>query len=731
MVLLPCSLPSQSFIKEIEFPNNDSTFRDPFFAESGSLHIVDKDNFMVAIPTIRTTDLISYNDGQFRGYMIRDIGFFSKFRFQSYANYHVFSGHRLIVMDIVTNNTWAKTGAISSPYISKPDAIMFTQSHRRANPRLNNTFSIHKISLEDGDGIWSFEYTKPSDTQDSTYTAAVKGGFSDGSFFLNFSGLNKSGILKLSEDGEIINQKIIQNDSISLGIEGMDDFENIYLKGSVQNGSNSKNERDAIIAKFDTDFNLIWSKRLCAENFNLDGLDLSVFPNGEVVFAYNTRGNLPVISGKLDTNGNLLNTNGYSFYQPLLGVGQDSSIFFLTSKKYFENGTSEDAFIIAKTDANGKIADCTQFDACLTVSDIDIQFTEWNWDWKRDTFFNNLRDTTIRIDSLEFQLTDHCGTPRPPTPYFFTPDTICQNECLRPDSLYNHLAHAVEWTITGDGVLFENQDTSFNYCFNQPGKYQIEQEVWLLGCSEFFTREVVVLHDSLGDLLGDDQLICDDSIATLSVDASRPIQNFQWNDGSDASALTISESGNYAVTVSDGFCTESDTIEITFFDEKYNGTILEVPTDSVICEQLLPIILTPQSDFSNEFFLNGNADARSSFEIKSGGSYQISTKIEDCEFSETFNLNLVPCEVDIYIPSSFSPNNDGINDLLAPLGNDFVGQKMQVFDRWGGLLFETQEAPFAWNGNEAEEGVYVVTFSYLNLKNQQEEVVSADVLVVR
>jgi len=335
------------------------------------------------------------------------------------------------------------------------------------------------------------------------------------------------------------------------------------------------------------------------------------------------------------------------------------------------------------------------------------------------------------MDTLSFTLTDYCGTPAPPTPYFLTPDTICQNECLRPDSLYNHLAHAVEWTITGNDVLFENQDTSFNYCFDTPGKYQIEQEVWLLGCSDFFTREVVVLPDSLGDLLGADRMICDDSIAVLEPNSTRPLRTFLWNDGSVDLFLTVSQSGVYDVEVTDGFCSSSDAIEISFLDDLFSGIDLELPTDTSICQELLPFNLTPKSDFSNEFFINGSANPQSNFEIQSAGNYQISTKIEGCEIIKAFNLTLMPCEVDIYIPSSFSPNNDGINDVLEPLGNDFTGKKLQIFDRWGGLLFETNEPPFAWDGSKAEEGVYVLTFSFLNLKNQKEEVVSGDVLVVR
>ena len=644
----------------------------------------------------------------------------------------------LLAIDLDQGTSW---GIQTSPHIVSffpPYFSVLNSQKVITGLRLYSDETLNNLAFAHVDfytGKVEDKYTlKEKGGSDKDYRIYGIGEYSDNSFVASFrrdaSRNNKFqyGLVKISSSGEVIDNVILNRDSIEfLANEefGIDQEGNLYIAAKIR--TNSKSE--GVIIKFNRNFELVWARKLNIDKFSLSSLKLKVFPaQGEVIFSCYTFLDLPVITGKVNSDGNLLWHKGYAIFSPDIVINFDSSILFLSKKKYYVNGSAEFTPVLYKTTPDGTLDNCPQYDACLSLTDIDIPTVKW--EWEKETV-SGLDTLAFTIETIDFEIEDHCGTPRPPTPYFVTPDTICQNECLRPDSLYNHLAHAAEWTITGNDVLFENSDTSFTYCFSQPGKYQIEQEVWLLGCSEFFTREVVVLPDSLGDLLGDYQLICEDTLAVLSVEATRPIRDFRWNDGSDSNSLTILESGNYAVTVSDGFCTESDAVEITFFNEKYNGTILEVPTDSSVCEQLLPIIITPQSDFSNAFFLNGNADGRSSFQINRADSYQISTKIEECEFSKTFNLSLEPCEVDIYIPSSFSPNNDGINDLLEPLGKDFMGQKLQVFDRWGGLLFETKEAPFAWNGNEAEEGVYVVTFSYLNLKNQQKEAVSADVLVVR
>jgi len=556
---------------------------------------------------------------------------------------------------------------------------------------------------------------------------------------LNSDFQNVPGLIKLSESGQIF--KSISFDSIfstrlfyrelyNFQSITLDTNDNIYVSGKLDRKSewNNNNSKEGFIAKFDSDLNLIWSKRLSSENFNINGLSIDYHPNDNIVFAYYTTGDFPVIIGQINLDGKLEETIGMALNKPTIQVGSDGSIVMMSGKKLQEDGTTVNGLILGKTNPDGTMDNCPQFNSCLSLFDFDLTYQPVTWHAMP-------ADTLERFDVLmrRVPLTskDYCVTPTPSTANFSLPDTICQNQCLSPDSLNNRLAHAVNWTIHKDSILLESENLSFDYCFTQPGTYQIEQEVWLLGCSEFFTHELVVLSNSLGDLLGDDKMVCEDSFLVLSPNVTRPVNSFQWNDGTTDSTLNISSSGTYTVTVSDGFCTEQDRIEVTFYDEWLVGTDLALPNDTSLCADFLPFNLKPKSDFSNEFFLNGDANPQSEFSIIGARNYQISTNIEGCKIVKQFNLELTSCEIDIYIPSSFSPNNDGINDSIEPLGNDFLAMKLEIYDRWGGKLFETTEAPFSWSGDEATEGVYALVFSYLNLKNQKEEVVSADVLVIR
>lgn len=53
-----------------------------------------------------------------------------------------------------------------------------------------------------------------------------------------------------------------------------------------------------------------------------------------------------------------------------------------------------------------------------------------------------------------------------------------------------------------------------------------------------------------------------------------------------------------------------------------------------------------------------------------------------------------------YMPNAFSPNNDGINDLLLPKGSGWLydNYKLEIFNRWGIIVFSTNDVNQGWDG---------------------------------
>jgi gliding motility-associated-like protein len=106
------------------------------------------------------------------------------------------------------------------------------------------------------------------------------------------------------------------------------------------------------------------------------------------------------------------------------------------------------------------------------------------------------------------------------------------------------------------------------------------------------------------------------------------------------------------------------------------------------------------------------------------GKYQITlTAItpNNCKDEITKTID-VKNDFNIYIPSSFSPNFDKLNDefkpVFSPYGLDSKTYEMEIFDRWGHSLFHTTDVTKGWDGSMQNKGeplkeeVYVYKIKY-------------------
>jgi gliding motility-associated-like protein len=70
---------------------------------------------------------------------------------------------------------------------------------------------------------------------------------------------------------------------------------------------------------------------------------------------------------------------------------------------------------------------------------------------------------------------------------------------------------------------------------------------------------------------------------------------------------------------------------------------------------------------------------------------------------------LVGEDFGIYMPNSFTPNNDGLNDVFYGKGFGIKKFEMQIFDRWGEKVFTSTDLNEAWDGSyQAKGGVKTV-----------------------
>jgi gliding motility-associated-like protein len=99
-----------------------------------------------------------------------------------------------------------------------------------------------------------------------------------------------------------------------------------------------------------------------------------------------------------------------------------------------------------------------------------------------------------------------------------------------------------------------------------------------------------------------------------------------------------------------------------------------------------------------------------------------------CVSRDDVNLFVICLEGNLFMPNTFSPNGDGLNDVFYPRGKGIYGVKtFRVFDRWGELVFEqgnfqANDITKGWNGmykgKLASQDVYVYTIDVVCENNQ-------------
>jgi len=66
--------------------------------------------------------------------------------------------------------------------------------------------------------------------------------------------------------------------------------------------------------------------------------------------------------------------------------------------------------------------------------------------------------------------------------------------------------------------------------------------------------------------------------------------------------------------------------------------------------------------------------------------------------------------VAVFIPTGFSPNGDGVNDVLQIMGEGILSLNLAIYDRWGQRVFQTTDVNTFWdgtfNGQPLNSGVF-------------------------
>ncbi len=129
---------------------------------------------------------------------------------------------------------------------------------------------------------------------------------------------------------------------------------------------------------------------------------------------------------------------------------------------------------------------------------------------------------------------------------------------------------------------------------------------------------------------------------------------------------------------------------------------LEKLTETNGITQWQPIALYPQPQTHTDLNINAQGHLQA--------CYRIVVK-NNSEVISTSNVSCSPFEPVIFIPTGFSPNDDGVNDVYEPMYYGIQSYQLTVYNRWGEQVFNGANNEF-WSGSNAAEGVYTVQIRY-------------------
>lgn len=245
---------------------------------------------------------------------------------------------------------------------------------------------------------------------------------------------------------------------------------------------------------------------------------------------------------------------------------------------------------------------------------------------------------------------------------------------------------------------------------------------------------IFVEGDSVFFDLGPDTTVCENVNFTLS--AATPHALYRWSDGSTDSILHVAKAGLYSVTVTrtDIYCEADDRVRVSLLP----APDVDLGPDTTICKG--DKLILRADDLEDAAYLWQGRLSVPTFVVSETGWYE-AIVVNDCGSGIDRIFVLVDDCEEVYIPNAFSPNDDNENDAFFIMDGGDVEEilSLQIFDRWGALLFERSnflpnDKQLGWDGTfqgkAMNPGVYVYQ-AKIRFKNGKTKILSGDVTLYR
>jgi gliding motility-associated-like protein len=210
------------------------------------------------------------------------------------------------------------------------------------------------------------------------------------------------------------------------------------------------------------------------------------------------------------------------------------------------------------------------------------------------------------------------------------------------------------------------------------------------GCRAKDTVAVLNVYNKPQPDLGSRNWICKDAAVTLDAGS---FTQYLWNTGSVDRSITVNETGLYSVLVVDNnSCTGQASIDISRTVESPHNFL---PADTSICNYGTHIF-KPAEEFSDYLWSTGSSN--NSIAITTAGEYWLEVRdAYDCVGRDSIRVSVKECLQGFFIPNAFTP--DGKNNTFKPMiFGDIEKYEFTIFNRWGQLIFKSNDPSKGWDG---------------------------------